>query len=104
MVHLCSVRTVKLNKQRPSESRSTWSAPNPEGAVVYYRLAEKQRSLSLEVVSPSGKVLATLPGPAEPGPHAVSWQPGQAVSGEYRVRLRTDGQTITRELVIESSE
>jgi photosystem II stability/assembly factor-like uncharacterized protein len=104
-VHLSAVRPVRRRPQRPVEVRGAWSAPNPpEGPVVYYRLAERQLSIALEVLSPAGEVLAKQSGPGEPGLNAVSWKLDKAPPGEYRVRLRAAGRTLTRKLVIEAAE
>jgi photosystem II stability/assembly factor-like uncharacterized protein len=106
-VHLFSVRPVVLPRQRSAEAPAarTYAGANPPvAAVVYYRLAQRQPSLSLEVLSEEDEVVATLPAANEPGLHAVPWPVDKVAAGEYRVRLRAAGQTLTRKVRIEAAE
>ena len=90
-VHLFDVRTVKVPKPvaaDPPPPRTYAGANPPEGAVIYYRLLEKQASVSLEVLTKAGDVVAKLPASAAPGLHAVRWKLNKAAAGDYQVRLR----------------
>jgi photosystem II stability/assembly factor-like uncharacterized protein len=57
-----------------SESTRRFVGQNPpRGAALYYSLTQKANSLSLKVFDYTGKIVAELPGKAEPGLHQVVW-------------------------------
>jgi photosystem II stability/assembly factor-like uncharacterized protein len=101
-VHLFDVRTMTMPQARPVEavpSRTYAGSNPPTGVVVYYRLAEKQPSVSLQVLAAEGGVVAHLPAPAEPGLHAVEWKPDRP--GEYSIRLEAAGEVIVKKARVE---
>jgi photosystem II stability/assembly factor-like uncharacterized protein len=102
-VFLFDARTVRLGQRGTLESpmARTFAGINPsEGAVFYYRLAQKEAVVSLQVISHEG-VLANLPAPNGPGLHTVRWQPERVAPGEYTIRLAAAGQVIVRKLRVE---
>ncbi len=89
------------------------------GAAVYYRLAERARSVRLEVRDAMGKTVATLEAPRDAGLHRVGWnlriagsEPSggggrfrfsrgrRAEPGTYVVELEVDGETFSRPLQV----
>ncbi len=102
--HLFDIRPVTLARARtiePPPPRTYAGANPPDGVVAYYRLAAKQPSVSLQVLSRSGGVLATLPAPTGPGLHAVVWKTERVAPGEYGIRLETAGQVIVKKVRVE---
>jgi photosystem II stability/assembly factor-like uncharacterized protein len=92
----------------------------PAGAPIYYALAQKAPKLSLKVLDYTGKMVADVKAPLEPGLHRVSWNmlaivppittgPRKraggfriAAPGMYRVVLNVDGKEFTHGLRIEA--
>ncbi len=90
---------------------SSWKAQNPpEGAILYYYLAEKPESMALEILDGSGNVVRKLENnPSAVGMHRVAWNlryPGpkmprvmagpRAVPGTYQVRFTAGDWSETR--------
>ena len=79
----------------------------PAGAVIYYLLREPA-TVTLQVRSRSGGVVATLPAPGGRGLHRVVWDlraaAGKAfvpvLPGEYQLRLRAGATTRERTLKV----
>jgi hypothetical protein len=102
--HLFDPRPVRLAPRGTLESPSarTYAGANPpEGAVIYFRLAQKQPAVSLQILSPEGGVVASLPAPAGAGLHGVVWKPERVSPGEYGVRLEAAGQVIVKKVRVE---
>jgi hypothetical protein len=103
-VYLFDPRPVRLAQRgtiEPPLPRTFVGANPPQGAVIYYRLAEKQPAVSLQVTSLDGTLLANLPPPTRPGLHVVKWQSEKIAPGEYMIRLAAAGQSIVRKLRVE---
>jgi photosystem II stability/assembly factor-like uncharacterized protein len=99
--YLFPVRGGAVRRPRPAlppPSRTYAGANPPEGMVLYYRLARAEPAVSLEVLSPEGDVVSKLAAPRERGLHAVVWKPAKVSAGEYTVRLRAAGLSLTRTL------
>jgi photosystem II stability/assembly factor-like uncharacterized protein len=90
---------------------SSWKAQNPpEGAILYYYLAEEPESMTLEILDGSGNLVRQLENvPSAAGMHRVAWNlryPGpemprvmagpRAVPGTYQARLTVGGWNETR--------
>jgi photosystem II stability/assembly factor-like uncharacterized protein len=106
-VHLFDPRIAKRGKARPADPPPlrTFAGTNPpEGVVVYYRLADRQPTLSLQVLSAAGDVAATLPASPERGLHSVVWKPKRDAVGEYSIRLRTADEVFVKKVRIERAE
>jgi photosystem II stability/assembly factor-like uncharacterized protein len=102
-VHLFDIRPVRLPPRQTVEAppaRTYAGANPPEGAVLYYRLAQKQPAVSLQVIGAEGE-LANLSAPTGAGLHAVVWKPDRLAPGEYTVRLAAAGQVIVKKLLVE---
>jgi hypothetical protein len=77
-------------------------SPNPvkEDMTVRISITEKGKYY-LEFVAPNGKVTATLyAGQLAPGKFSVNFRPGSLASGMYVCRLRGEGSTDFRKVVV----
>jgi hypothetical protein len=104
--HLFDIRSVALPRSvtpTPPGERTFAGENPPTGAVIYYRLEEKVgERVEVEVARPTGRVVARLAGPGEPGLHRVVWdlkdRDGNRAAGEYLVRLRAASTVIQKKL------
>ncbi|MCB2200992.1 hypothetical protein KQI63_16460 [bacterium] len=77
------------------------AAPNPFNASTRLTLSiQKTGSMRVEVFDLLGRRVATLfEGKVKPGEMVLSWQPEQAASARYHVRVSHEGTTIVHPLV-----
>jgi hypothetical protein len=115
-------RAVRWREEpgRGGTSRRFVGENPPSGAVLYYALAAKAKSVGLRVVDYAGRTVRQLPAKAGPGLHRVIWDltrpptrpaPGESDDepegipvppGTYRVVLGVDGQELTQDLQVEA--
>jgi len=106
---------------RPQPSRGagrTFRGTNPPaGAQIYYSLAKKVPSVTLEILSREGQILRTLEAKSEAGLHRVPWnlrganKPGangrrrrvapRVGRGTYRARLTVGETVLTEDVTVE---
>jgi hypothetical protein len=78
-----------------------WSQPNPfaRSATIHFRLPAAG-PVRLGVYDLAGRLVCRLLDETRPaGEHAVVWQPGDAPSGIYYLRIESGGQTVTKRCV-----
>jgi photosystem II stability/assembly factor-like uncharacterized protein len=112
-VRLFEPRPAALNrsaaKKQPGPREYAGANP-PGGAVLYYLLREPVAGAKLEILSPAGGVVASLPVSGDRGLHRVVWDlrgaAGKAVvpvaPGEHRLRLTAGGIVRQRKLKVEA--
>ncbi|HEY9226506.1 MAG TPA: hypothetical protein VIP11_07670, partial [Gemmatimonadaceae bacterium] len=71
----------------------------PAGAsIAYYLKAPSQAEVQVVIADVTGRAVATIRGPREPGIHKL--QTGALAAGTYSVRLSANGKALTRSLVV----
>ena len=66
----------RLEVPRADTNRHFAGTNPPNGATIFYALAQKPKSISLEVQDAAGKSIRTLEAPTDPGLHRVRWDMG----------------------------
>lgn len=81
-----------LSQNRPNPFRPSTTIP--------FSLSASSR-VTLDVYDVAGRHIETLvSGRMEPGAHEATWQPGGRAAGVYHYRLRVDGRTESRRMVL----
>ena len=94
--YVLDVEEENLTPEKPALS----VYPNPFNATVRisYRI-NRETPLELAIYNILGAKVKTLPVENSIGEHSVIWQPQDATSGIYFVRLRADGNVLTKKMV-----
>jgi hypothetical protein len=98
-----SVFTHATSDNAPQAFHLGQNYPNPFNSSTVIPVTVGSRShVSLRVCDLLGQEITTLvDGPLEQGIHSITWNPGEASTGVYIVRLQAGAYTAARKLILQ---